>query len=409
MAVLQCGGCDRFISVSIVPGGNPVALADPERWSVVRRVCDDCRKSFCDRCAPSVRTPCPSCGGDFEGAPSGGPSAADTAAFVQAVASARRYLTAAVVLAAVWVFAHAVSTSGFRAIFYVAAALAGVVGLWKYLKALEKPAWVFFAACCGVLVPWLNLAVLLLFRVMTDMSLRSAARAQGDEPAGEPPARAAGGAAGGRPRHADAAQARATAAYAMAAAASAPAQPQDPLDAFGARLAAHWGKPLRPYSTVDFGRGREPSARSFIVPKDRAIPMVMAVRKAGLPPGLIIFEGTGRWLGEENHGDQVELVLARGQSSFDAIRVARTDPVNHGLSAEDVVARLERYNRSFGVEVFQADTESVVFRLSKLPSSLDRFVKDLQDFCPDSVEEGLEEEVAKGIVESQGWVALWWD
>lgn len=409
MAVLQCGGCDRLISVSIVPGGNPVALADPQRWSVVRRVCEDCRKSFCDRCAPSVRTPCPSCGGDFEGGAGASLAAADARAaaeFSGAVAGAQRWLTAAVILAAVWIFAHAVSTSGFRIVFYVLAAVVGTTGLWKYLKALEKPVWVFFVACCGVLVPWVNLGVLFLFRVMTGMSLRSAAAnaAQAMEVAGEP-AQAAPAAA--KPQ-APAAQAQATAAFATAAA-SAPVAPHDPLDAFAARLAAHWKTPLRPYSNVDFGRGRNPEARSFIVPRQRAIPVVTAIRKAGVPPGLIVFEGTGRWLGDEKHGDDVEIVVARGQSTFDAIRVANTDPVNHGLSAGDVVARLERYHRSFGVEVFQADTESVVFRLSKLPSSLDRFVKDLQDFCPDSIEEGMEEEFARGIVESQGWVALWWD
>ena len=61
MAVLQCGGCERFISVSVVPGGNPVALADPQRWSLTRRVCPSCARSLCDRCAPASASRCPLC------------------------------------------------------------------------------------------------------------------------------------------------------------------------------------------------------------------------------------------------------------------------------------------------------------------------------------------------------------
>ncbi len=406
MAVLQCAGCERFISVSAVPGGNPVALADPERWSVVKRVCEDCRKCFCDRCAPSVRSPCPSCGGDFEGAPARRAFTEADKTFVQDASSARGFLTAAVLFAAVWAFAHAVSTPGFRIVVYVAAAVVGAVGLWKLLKALEKPAWMFFAACFGVMLPWVNLAVLLAFRVIAELALRQAAARHAEH--------AADGEEEGRPSAGRGlAPGSVVASISMPAPASptpaTPVSPSDPLDAFALRLAAYFKTPLRAYSTIDFGRERYTEARSFIVPRARGIPAVTAARKVGVPAGLIVFEGSNRWLGDEKHEDQVEIVVARGQSNFDAIRVAQVDPVNHGLSAEDVVARLERYHRSFGVEVFQADTESVVFKLSKLPASLDGFVKNLQDFCPDSIEEGLEEEYAKGIRESGGWVALWWD
>jgi Flp pilus assembly protein TadD len=55
--VLSCSGwnCTRLISVSVIPGGNPVAQADPEHFSVTFLICPDCHATFCDRCVP--RTP----------------------------------------------------------------------------------------------------------------------------------------------------------------------------------------------------------------------------------------------------------------------------------------------------------------------------------------------------------------
>jgi tetratricopeptide (TPR) repeat protein len=52
--VLSCSGwnCARLISVSVIPGGNPVAQADPEHFSVTFLVCPDCHSTFCDRCVP---------------------------------------------------------------------------------------------------------------------------------------------------------------------------------------------------------------------------------------------------------------------------------------------------------------------------------------------------------------------
>ncbi|GGT93764.1 tetratricopeptide repeat protein [Actinomadura citrea] len=67
--LLSCSGwaCTRLISVSKVPGGNPVALRDPDAYAVEFMICDFCGSYFCDRCHASgsrLRAPrCTSCGG----------------------------------------------------------------------------------------------------------------------------------------------------------------------------------------------------------------------------------------------------------------------------------------------------------------------------------------------------------
>jgi hypothetical protein len=76
MAVAVCAGarCQRLISISAIPGGNPVALADPERWATKYVRCQKCGKFFCDRCLKKLggvfarllgRRKCSACGGSL--------------------------------------------------------------------------------------------------------------------------------------------------------------------------------------------------------------------------------------------------------------------------------------------------------------------------------------------------------
>lgn len=56
------GGCVRMISVSNIPGGNPVAKSDPENWAVSYGRCESCKAHWCDRCLAKLPAPeCPQC------------------------------------------------------------------------------------------------------------------------------------------------------------------------------------------------------------------------------------------------------------------------------------------------------------------------------------------------------------
>ena len=51
--------------MSAIAGGNPTALADPERWATVYVRCAGCKRYLCDRChAPGAKDQC-TCGGKF--------------------------------------------------------------------------------------------------------------------------------------------------------------------------------------------------------------------------------------------------------------------------------------------------------------------------------------------------------
>ncbi|MCB9594843.1 MAG: hypothetical protein H6719_19130 [Sandaracinaceae bacterium] len=68
MPVFSCSrGCPRLISVSAIPGGSPVALADPEGYAVSYLDCAGCHTKTCDRCARknpqlAAGSGCPKCG-----------------------------------------------------------------------------------------------------------------------------------------------------------------------------------------------------------------------------------------------------------------------------------------------------------------------------------------------------------
>ena len=181
------------------------------------------------------------------------------------------------------------------------------------------------------------------------------------------------------------------------------------LDRAASRLAEFSGRPLRGHSTFDFGRDRDSGARSVIVAKDVAEGLLKRIR-AQLPERVIAFIGTTKWLGDEKH-DGVELVVANGHSQFDILRVARSDAVNYGMETEDLVAKLVEYDEAYGIDIFQAETDTIQFTLRRPPDPLSPFCSDLYEFCPDIVDQGcatieaLEEEIAA----SAGRVFLWWD
>ncbi|GAA3455625.1 hypothetical protein GCM10018962_74580 [Dactylosporangium matsuzakiense] len=88
--ILACAGwrCERMISISVNPGGNPVARNDPEHFSIRFQICPDCHATFCDRCvAPKTMlraAKCRDCGGKLvDGSQRQKVNGTATAAFVQ--------------------------------------------------------------------------------------------------------------------------------------------------------------------------------------------------------------------------------------------------------------------------------------------------------------------------------------
>lgn len=181
-----------------------------------------------------------------------------------------------------------------------------------------------------------------------------------------------------------------------------------PLDAVAAHVARLVGAPLRGYSTYDYGSSRDETARSVLVDAKEVRDLVHLVRDKALPEGFIAFEGSS--MREEIPEGKAELVIARGESQFDCLRVARTELGNWNLSTDDVIAKLREYDGKWGIEIVQAETDSVGFRLLTWPESLETYAADLMAFCPDLKDHFFDEkDLAAKLKATETYLSLWWD
>lgn len=175
------------------------------------------------------------------------------------------------------------------------------------------------------------------------------------------------------------------------------------------RLLAHFcgDVPIRQYAMFDFGREKNEDAVSVILPEHTAFRLLPDIREE-VPPGLVTFIGTTRWLGDEKH-EGVELVVAPGESPFDILITARSDAVNYGMTTGDLIQKLQEYDRLCGINILQAESDTILIELLDLPDDMMAFVEDLYHFCPDlggyagSIQETIDDIVATRRIE------LWWD
>jgi hypothetical protein len=181
-----------------------------------------------------------------------------------------------------------------------------------------------------------------------------------------------------------------------------------PLDAAAATLQKVSGQPVRPFSTRDFGREPYAAARSVLVREEDAERVLLAIRPQ-MPKGIVAFVGTTRSLARPK-AVGVEIVVAEGSDQFDILRIAASDGINHGLQTEDLVRELKAWDQEFGIDIWQAESDTIQLRLKSLPKDMARFAKRVYKFCPDIVNQGAGSVHAlhRDIVRQRA-LLLWWD
>lgn len=180
------------------------------------------------------------------------------------------------------------------------------------------------------------------------------------------------------------------------------------VDEAGALLARQTGQSIRRWSTRDFGRDRFAGARSVVVPESRADGALAAIRER-LGKGLVAFIGTTHSLAEKA-AEGSEIVVGPGTSQFDIVRIAASDAVNYDMVTEDLIKRLEAWDKAYGIDIFHAESDTIELRLLTLPKNMRKFAEELYAFCPDIVDQGTETvEALQKEVEKTSTVFLWWD
>lgn len=168
------------------------------------------------------------------------------------------------------------------------------------------------------------------------------------------------------------------------------------------------GHQTRNYATQDFGRVKYTKAISFIVSKDIAKLTLSTVRNI-IPFDAQAFIGTTRNLSKEQETG-VEIVILATNDKFNILRASKSNGINFGISNETLIQKLMLWDKHYNIDIWQAETDTVQLKLTRLPENLDVFVKDLYKFCPDIVDQGSGNfnEIIDYLKNDHA-IYLWWD
>ncbi|SMC25443.1 protein of unknown function [Andreprevotia lacus DSM 23236] len=168
------------------------------------------------------------------------------------------------------------------------------------------------------------------------------------------------------------------------------------------------GASVRDFATRDFGRQHYTGAISALVPERRARRLLNLLRPR-LPGGLVAFVGTTRSLCQPP-AQGVELVVGHGQTQLDVLDIAASNAANFDMDTPQLKAVLARWQQAYGIDLWQAETDTVQLRLLQTPLGLMDFADEVYDFCPDIVNQGggTVAALARDIA-VQGELCLWWD
>lgn len=165
--------------------------------------------------------------------------------------------------------------------------------------------------------------------------------------------------------------------------------------------------PVRDYSTFEWGRQENKNAVSVVVQREIAYQYLEYIRM-WLPKSLRAFVGTTRWLSKSENS--VEVVIAPCESQFDILKVAYTADYNGDQTTDDIIKRLKKFDSNFGIDIYHAGFDELLFRLKSMPQNLQEFIQDIDEFCPDAPSQvyGSIDLMIKEV-ESSHIVYLWWD
>jgi len=155
------------------------------------------------------------------------------------------------------------------------------------------------------------------------------------------------------------------------------------IDEAVAELAKMTGQPARNFSTYDYGRRQDERCRSVIVRSEEDASLYPPKLRPKLPLGLISYVGTSEWRDGSDHEDGTEVVIGPGADQFDYMRLARTKGRSTGVDTELLIRRMTGLHVKYGIEIVQAEADTVIFRWNRPPWNYAKVAVDLNDVCPD--------------------------
>ena len=139
------------------------------------------------------------------------------------------------------------------------------------------------------------------------------------------------------------------------------------------------------------------------ISEEKANSIVKKLKEKFRAKGYLIFVFTG----EE---DSKSIGVIKGTNDLDILRYRRTDGINHDYENDDIVAKISEWNDKYGLTIIGCGRDWLELEFKKLPTDLDAFSEEVYEFCPDSVDQGVEEvENLKLLIKEMNGIWLWWD
>ncbi len=86
------------------------------------------------------------------------------------------------------------------------------------------------------------------------------------------------------------------------------------------------------------------------------------------------------------------LFILRAEDQFEALRTFHTNGDNYEVSNADVLAKLQSWNSSYGINIVGVKHDVVALTFEKLPDNLLAFAQEVYEFCPDIIDQGYASE-----------------
>jgi hypothetical protein len=133
--------------------------------------------------------------------------------------------------------------------------------------------------------------------------------------------------------------------------------------------------------------------------------IVKSLRDEFFSKGYLIY------ISEFNYGYSPDAItILKTKDKFDILRFEGTNGINYGIYTEDIIEKLLVWDKNYGLKMIAAGFDLVQADYKKLPDNIDRYAKDLYEFCPDIVEQGVGSvDALKTEVIRTRELYLWWD
>lgn len=127
-------------------------------------------------------------------------------------------------------------------------------------------------------------------------------------------------------------------------------------------------------------------ALTATVPREASEEILLRLREPLIEKGYLPFliEQTSDF---EKKPDRIAVL--KGTDPLGPLQFCNTNAANYDIGPEEVQVRIADWQRRFHCDVLGAEFDSALIHLHTLPPDMDAFARELYEFCPDLLDQGI--------------------